>query len=317
MPLNLAPATATAAMPHTPAAQATSRQAARSRRSISLRLGEQPVADAFVMLTAPLASDALQQTESLNAHSDADALHRLCTTLRRLHAIWWAFDPLLDEKHARLIRKRFRRLADIAGEPYELDAACGLLFRARKGGARFAPVVRTIDDERRDASISSCRAIRKAAIDVVLRRALADARRCLETREVDQTLEEFALARVCQADDALTRKEARLARMKRVDAKTLRGIGEAAGRLQCLIELFSPVLVQRHRHTMERLLAARATLGKLDDVVASEAVVRRMAARAADKHAVDEAVRWLHKERKDEVRAAFKMLRNARLKPSI
>ncbi|WP_235007678.1 CHAD domain-containing protein [Caballeronia humi] len=272
-------------------------------------LRDQPVADAFVMLTAPLASEALHQTEQLGSDTDAHGLRALCTTLRRLRAIWWAFEPLLDEREARVVRKRFKRIADIAREPHDLEAACGLLSRARKTGSRVAPVMRTISRERRDASMSSCDAIRNAGIDVMLRRALADARRSLEARVVNQTLEEFARARVSLAGDALRKKERRAVKMKRMDVKALRSIEEAATRFQCMIEVFSPVLERGHRHTMENLCAAQAALGQLDSVIASEAVVRRVAARSTDKDAVQEAVRWLNKEKKVESQAAVKILR--------
>ena len=307
MTLTFAPTAAPTSL--RPSKSIASRRAARTHRSMSLVLRDQPVADAFVMLTAPLASDALQQTEKLGSETDPHALHELCTTLLRLRAIWWAFEPLLDEDKARVVRKRFKRIADIAREPRELDAACGLLSRARNTGSRVAPIMRTISKEWRDASVSSCHSIRKAGVDVMLRRALADARRCLEARNVDQTLEEFARARVSIADNVLRKKEQRVVRTKRMDAKALRSIEEAAARLQCLIELFSPVLERGHRHTMEHLSAAQAALGKLDDVIASEAVVRRVAACSADKDAVNEAVRWLNKEKKGESQAAVKMLR--------
>ena len=45
-------------------------------------LRDQPVADAFVMLTAPLASEAFQQTELMAERADAELLDRLRVTLR-------------------------------------------------------------------------------------------------------------------------------------------------------------------------------------------------------------------------------------------
>lgn len=273
-------------------------------------LRDQPVADAFVMLTAPLATEAFLQTELMAERSDAELLDRLRSTLRRLRALWWAFEPLLDEKEARVVRKRFKRLADIAGEPHEIDAACDLLDRARKDCARLGPIVRTLRQERREASAAICVTIRKAHVDVLLRRALAEARRRLEARAEDRTLEEFARQRVSLADDLLIKRELRAARMKRVDAKTLRSIEEAASKLQCLLELFAPVLERGHRQTIAHLSAAQAALGKLNDVLASEAAVRRVAPVLDDKQAIDEAVRWLDKEKRDESRAAVKRLRS-------
>ncbi|KXU95033.1 CHAD domain-containing protein [Caballeronia megalochromosomata] len=261
------------------------------------------------MLTAPLASEAFQQTELMAERTDGELLERLRSTLGRLRALWWAFEPLLDEKEARVVRKRFKRLADIAGEPHELDAACDLLSQADKNCARLAPVVRTLRQERREASAASCVTLRKAHDDVLLRRALASARRRLEASGEDRTLEEFARQRVSLADDLLSRREHRAAKMKRVDAKTLRSIEEAATKLQCLLELFAPVLERGHRHTMTHLLAAQSALVRLHDVLASEAVLRRVAPALNDKDAVDEAVRWLNKTARAESRAALKRLR--------
>ncbi|WP_232477739.1 CHAD domain-containing protein [Caballeronia calidae] len=272
-------------------------------------LRDQPVADAFVMLTAPLASEAFRQTELMAGRADAALLDRLRSTLRRLRALWWAFEPLLDEKEARVVRKRFKRLADIAGEPHEFDAACDLLARAHENCARVGPVVRTLRQERREASAMTCVTLRKAHVDVLLRRALADARRRLEARAEDRTLEEFARQRVTLADDLLSKREHRAARMKRVDAKTLRSIEEAATKLQCLLELFAPVLERGHRHTMPQLLAAQAALVRFHDVLASAAVVRRVAPALNDKQAIDEAVRWLNRAARNESRAALERLR--------
>ncbi|SAK87773.1 hypothetical protein AWB75_05985 [Caballeronia catudaia] len=57
------------------------------------------------MLTAPLATEAFQQTELMAGRTDAALLERMRSTLRRLRALWWAFEPLLDEKEARMVRK--------------------------------------------------------------------------------------------------------------------------------------------------------------------------------------------------------------------
>jgi CHAD domain-containing protein len=297
------------AVRHTLRASPSSASPAARGRSPSFSLRDQSVADAFVMLTSPLASEAFSQAERMIEHDDVELLSRLRATLERLRALWWAFEPLLDEKEARAVRKRFKRLAEVAGEPHELDAACGLLTRARKTGSRVGPVVRTLKEERREASAASCVSIRKANVDLLLRRALADARRCLEARADDQTLEAFAWERVTLADAALSKREQRAAKMRHVDAKTLRSIEEAASKLQCLLELFAPVLERGHRHATEHLASAQATLAGLNDVIASEAVLRRVGPALGDKHAIDQAVRWLDKVRRDQSRVALKRLR--------
>ena len=61
---------------------------------------------------------------------------------------------------------------------------------------------------------------------------------------------------------------------------------------------------------MAHLSAAQAALGKLNDVLASEAAVRRVAPVLDDKQALDEAVRWLDKAKRGESRAAVKCLRS-------
>jgi CHAD domain-containing protein len=272
-------------------------------------LRDQPVADAFVVLTAPLADQAFRQTELMAERADAELLDSLRDTLQRLRALWWAFEPLLDEKEARVVRKRFKHLADIAGEPHELDTACDLLTRARKTCSRVGPVVRTLKEERREASTASCVIIRRANVDALLRRALADARRRLEARTEDSTLEAFARQRVMLADETLSRREQRAAKMKHVDAKTLRSIEEAARKLKCLLEMFAPVLERGHLDAIGHLADAQAALGRLGDLLASEALVRRVALTLDDKHAVDLAVQWLDRERRGESRAALKRLR--------
>jgi hypothetical protein len=156
----------------------------------------------------------------------------------------------------------------------------------------------------------TCVTLRNAPVDVLLRRALADARRRFEARGEDRTLERFARQRVSLAHDLLSKRKHRAAEVKRVDAKTLLGIEEAATKLQCWLELFAPVLERGHWHTLGHLVAAEAALAQLHDVLASEAVLRRVAPGLNAKSAVDEAVRWLNKAARDEARAAVKRIRS-------
>ena len=274
-------------------------------------LAQQPVADAFVILTAPAASEALRRTEQMTATVDAEALHQLHLALQRLRILWWAFEPLLDMKAAKAASKRFKQFADIAGKPRNLEMVCDVLARAKKPNASLGSLLRTIDGRRGYASAESWATIRKAELDVTLRRALADARRRLESRAENPSLKEFAQLRVALANADLKKKERRAGRTKHIGYKALHGVEEAASKLKYLLEFFAPVLEADHRAAIEHLAATQEKLGKLSEVVASEEVVRDVATDLHDKAAVHHAVRWLTKQKRCETRAAAELLRYA------
>ncbi|SMG01733.1 Adenylate cyclase [Burkholderia singularis] len=82
--------------------------------------------------------------------------------------------------------------------------------------------------------------------------------------------------------------------------------------MRYLLEFFSPVLGIDHRETIERLKATQDELGELNDVVASETLLRQNASQFGQHEIVDEAVRYLHGQKKRHMTRAYETLRRAR-----
>ncbi|MFL9989292.1 CHAD domain-containing protein, partial [Paraburkholderia sediminicola] len=77
-----------------------------------------------------------------------------------------------------------------------------------------------------------------------------------------------------------------------------------------LLEFFSPVLDGSHQANLELLTAVQDELGKLNDLVVSETLLRRYSFQLGAQKVVKEAVAFLGTQKKRRMRVAHKMLRN-------
>jgi len=68
-------------------------------------------AETFVALATSTPAEAVHRAHTLRAKVDPEVLHKLRVALRRLRSLWWAYEPLLDGKDAKLQHEEFKYLA--------------------------------------------------------------------------------------------------------------------------------------------------------------------------------------------------------------
>lgn len=283
----------------------------RGPRRESVAVGTS-VAEAFSILATATAAEAVRRAHALRAKADPEVLHKLRVALRRLRSLYWAYEPLLDRKDCELQREEFRYLAYAAGKTRDWDVLRDILLGEEPTRLSFGPLLRVVG-EHRDAALSfSRRTIRGAGIEDVLERALVSARQRLGSQALKMSLAEFAESRVELAEKALKKRVKRAIQPEHPNYAALHEIRIAGKKLRYLLEFLAPALDGSHLEKIELLTGVQEELGKLNDLVVSETLLRQHAAQLGDPNAVKEAVAFLGAQKKRRMRAAHKMLRNLR-----
>jgi CHAD domain-containing protein len=139
-----------------------------------------PTAEAaFEYLARPLVSDALSCAAALDTNSDAEVLHKLRVSLRRLRTLWWAYKPILDADFDANQRDLYRSLASAAGNTRDWDILIKLVQAFSD-----AELLQALHRERDQTSDSSRELLSHAGIGQVLQDALQEGKRELEANEV-------------------------------------------------------------------------------------------------------------------------------------
>ena len=142
-----------------------------------------------------------------------------------------------------------------------------------------------------------------------MRYPLAEASRTLDPEGKQRLLHEFADRRVEASEKTLRRCTRRAGRVKKAEYTALHDVRKAGKKVRYLLELFGPVLSGRHQETLKRLRKVQDKLGELNDVVASENLLRGNAALLGALGNAESTLAWLRKERKRRMRAAPSILR--------
>jgi CHAD domain-containing protein len=229
-----------------------------------------------------------------------------------LRSLWWAYEPLLDKKDAKLQRDEFKYLADAAGKTRDWDVLRDILAVDQRTRLSLSPLLLAIDEHRANALSFSRRTIRGAGVEEILQRALEGARHQLDSRAASPTLSEFAEERVELAEKALKKRIERATQPEHPGYAALHEVRIAGKKLRYLLEFFSPVLGGSHESTIERLTSVQDELGKLNDLVTSETLLREYVSQLGEPKAVKEAVRYLEDQKKHHMCTAHEILRTSR-----
>jgi CHAD domain-containing protein len=268
-------------------------------------------ADAFAVLATSVSSAALRCADELHMKADPEILHKLRVALRRLRSLWWAYQPLLDRKDVDLQRGEFKSLASAAGKTRDWDVLRDLLAADQSRYYEFALLLESVDDHRAAALSYSRRTIGNAGVERIIERALTGARHQLDLRAVSPALDAFARERVESAGKALRKRVERATLLEGSAYPELHDVRIAGKKLRYLLEFFSPVLGGSHEDGIERLTSVQDELGKLNDVVTGETLLREYSFQLGEPKTVEVAVRYLEELRKRHTRAARATLRNA------
>lgn len=270
------------------------------------------VADAFVCLATPISADAARRAHALHLKADPEVLHKLRVALRRLRSLWWAYEPLLDRKDSALERGEFKSLANAAGKTRDWDILRDLLAIDRSTQHTFAALLKSVDEHRADALSFSRRTIGNAGVEHILQRALTGARQRLDSRATNPTLAGFAEDRVESAEKALRKRVKRAASEKDSGYVALHEVRIAGKKLRYLLEFFAPVLDGTHQAAIERLTSVQDELGKLNDLVTSETLLREYSFQLGEPKLIKEAVGYLQDQKRYHMHNVHETLRTAR-----
>lgn len=268
-------------------------------------------ADGFVCLATSISADAAQRAHALHLKADPEILHKLRVALRRLRSLWWAYEPLLDKKDSALQREEFKSLANAAGKTRDWDILRDLLAADRSAQRTFSALLASVDEHRADALSFSRRTIGNADVERILRHALTGARQQLDSRSPCPTLASFAEGRVASAEKALRKRVRQAASDKHSGYVALHEVRIAGKKLRYLLEFFLPVLDGSHQAAIDRLTVVQNELGKLNDLVTSETLLREYAFQLGESKVLKEAVAYLQEQKKHHMHHAHEALRTA------
>ena len=264
---------------------------------------------AFPVLASPLVDRAIAQASTAACEPSAEGLHELRITVRRLQSLWWAYGPLLDAAQSPRQRALFRSLSDTAGQARDYDILIELLrLRGKNAGALLAEV----SDARQGALDAGKDLLSNPEVRTRLLQAVAQASEGLAARQEPQALQTFADGRVAESERLLRKRIKRAARAGKPDLAAFHELRKAAKKVRYLLELFGPLLSRKHKATLKRLRKIQERFGALNDVVASEELLRENAALLATTRDPEGTLRWFGKERKSRLRAAAALLRRGR-----
>lgn len=267
------------------------------------------VADAFVLLATSLATEAVCRVRKLNANAGPEDLHKLRVAMRRLRTLWWAYDPLLDRKAAKLHRREFKSLADAAGRTRDWDVLRELIVASDASEKHSCgPLIVAIDEHRAEALSFSLRAIGNAGVERILEQAVANARLHLDSQRAALPIASFAEERVQVAEEALKKRVSRAVSADGSDYAALHEVRIAGKKLRYLLQFFAPVLESGHHAVIDRLTIVQDELGTLNDQVMSEALLREYAFQLGETKQVKHAIAYLQSETAHHIHHVHKIL---------
>ncbi|WP_025596614.1 CHAD domain-containing protein [Burkholderia sp. WSM2230] len=261
--------------------------------------------EAFASYAAPLVSDAIAYANAVRDNPSPEALHKLRVSLRRLRSLWWAFAPLLEKGENTRQRALYKYLATAAGKTRDWDILIELI-RNEDGASDFAP---TLEEARDNALATSRETLSNADVKHLLRDALTSASTEINTAHERVPLRKFANKRVAASERSLMKRAKRARHAKRSNYAAFHDVRKAGKKVRYLLEFFEPVLSGSHKRTLKRLKQVQKRFGKLNDIVASEMLLRDNASLFAGAGDADSVLQSLHKERKRRMRSAAGLLR--------
>jgi CHAD domain-containing protein len=259
----------------------------------------------FSSYATPLVDDAISCAAALSADPNAEVLHKLRVGLRRLRSLLWAYRPLLNRDFDDKQRALFKYFASAAGKTRDWDILIELLNDTLH--VKQAPTD-GLQAARNDALTSSREALSDANIKTALREALKNANKELNTAHERTPLSKFARERLRSAEESLHKRMRRASHAKRSDYASYHEVRKAGKKVRYLLEFFEPLLVKKQLKSAKELKRIQKRFGALNDVIASEELLRGKRDIFPDDASVDNALTALEKERKRRVRAAAKLL---------
>ncbi|NLP64717.1 CHAD domain-containing protein [Paraburkholderia sacchari] len=260
----------------------------------------------FPAIASPLVNQAIEQARTVASDPSAEGLHQLRITMRRLRSLWWAYRPLLDAGENTSQRELFRSLADTAGRTRDYDILIELLKLQREDWKALPP---EILEARQKALDVGREVFSNPATKTQLLGVLSQTSDELVARQDRQPLQAFSDERVAISESQLRRRMRRASKAKRSNFAAFHDVRKAGKKARYLLELFGPVLSRGHRKTLNELKEVQKRFGALNDVVASENLLRDNAPLLAATGEPERTLKWFKQERERRLRAVAALIR--------
>jgi CHAD domain-containing protein len=264
---------------------------------------------AFATLAAPMVAQVAQRIGALCVSADPESLHKLRVALRRLRSLWWAYDPLIDRSQARWQRREFKALADSAGQTRDWDILKHLLVEDAPTPYSFAALIERVDLLRGEALLRSRATIAAANVEAMLAQRIAGVMLQLDACSFDEPLAVFAANRVATAKKALRKRMERVLRNPDSVYAEVHEVRIAGKKMRYLLEFFAPLLDSGNEIGVVALTQLQDELGKLNDIVSSEALLLEHTTQLGGRGVVEDAIAHLRHRKGDHMQRADALLR--------
>lgn len=271
------------------------------RRSIS-------VFKAFCRLSFPVAEAGVKHYKASLTEDDADVLHRLRVSLRRLRSLLWAFQPVLPKGKAKEWRSKLAEAATLAGETRDWD----VLLETTLPKAQLEPTVyldefgaqiKTVRDESRARGRSRLQELKLDYLMTECVRTLAGREK--KWRDPTQTVKKLARK---QVQLALHELDKDIRATKEGDIEALHEVRIAIKRLRYLIEFFGPVLKRKYARRLDALVDLQTKLGELNDKAVALSRLETLSPVEKCNPAFADFKRWLDESTVSDARGLFREL---------
>ncbi|SPB14399.1 CHAD domain-containing protein [Caballeronia novacaledonica] len=257
----------------------------------------------FATYADPLVHEAIEEASALKDTADAEKLHKLRVALRRLRTLLWAYRPILDEQFDNEQRAVLKFLANAAGNTRDWDILIGLV--EDRSDEELLNVFR---QNRKETADRSRETLLNSDLTKLLREAISEANRELNTSAVRTPLTKFARKRVSAAQKQLKKRMQHASKTGGSDYNSYHDVRKAGKKVRYLIEFFEPLLQKRQRKSLKELKQLQKRFGGLNDVVASRNLLTTHQGSLPDEASADAALRLLKKEQKRRLKAASRLL---------
>ncbi|WP_238289397.1 CHAD domain-containing protein [Caballeronia novacaledonica] len=257
----------------------------------------------FATYAEPLVHEAIEEASALKDIADAEKLHKLRVALRRLRTLLWAYRPILDEQFDNEQRAVLKFLASAAGNTRDWDILISLV--GKKSDEELLGAFR---QNRAQTADQSRETLLNSDLTKLLRAAISEANRELNTSPARTPLTKFARKRVSTAQKQLKKRMRHASKAGRSDYDSYHDVRKAGKKVRYLIEFFEPLLQKNQRKGLKELKRIQKRFGGLNDVVASRALLTAHRGSLPEGTSANAALRLLKKEQKRRLKAASRLL---------
>lgn len=224
---------------------------------------------------------------------DSVAVHDLRAAIRRYMRALKVFDSLFEVKETRKLRRRLKRVLELARDVGRLDVALGVLAKAPDDG--ISGLRGKIQGRRKEAARDLASTLKRwidrkssmkwrAALDVALMRQKDVFRGVPLDRMAGETLESMARDFFHAGNEAAAAKNA---------PEMLEEFRVTCRKFRYTLEVFAPVSGAQGRLWLEKAYAAQVLLGKIRDWSVAEAVI-------SPYKGAGEITEWIKKRRRKQ-----------------